>query len=67
MTPVVALLRGVNVGGHGKISMEGLRAICVSLKLDNPQTHIQSGKISMQAPPETSGPVQCSGSDATNV
>lgn len=45
MTPVVALLRGVNVGGHGKISMEDLRTICVSLKLHNPKTYIQSGNV----------------------
>ena len=45
MTPVVTLLRGVNVGGHGKISMEDLRDICVSLKLRDPQTYIQSGNV----------------------
>lgn len=45
MTAVVAMLRGVNVGGHGKISMEELRAICVSLKLHNPKTYIQSGNV----------------------
>jgi len=28
-------------------------------------TNIQSGKISMQTPPETSGPVQCSDIDVT--
>jgi uncharacterized protein (DUF1697 family) len=45
MTVVVALLRGVNVGGHNKISMETLREICLSLKLRNPQTFIQSGNV----------------------
>src|SRR5271165_6426739 len=45
MTVVVALLRGVNVGGHNKIGMEALREICVSLKLRNPQTYIQSGNV----------------------
>ena len=45
MTPVVALLRGVNVGGHGKISMEDLRDICISLKLQDPKTYIQSGNV----------------------
>lgn len=45
MTAVVGMLRGVNVGGHNKISMEALRAICVALKLRNPQTYIQSGNV----------------------
>lgn len=45
MTVVIGLLRGVNVGGHNQISMEKLRAICVSLGLRNPQTYIQSGNV----------------------
>lgn len=45
MTAVVCLLRGVNVGGHHKIGMEALRDICLSLKLRNPQTYIQSGNV----------------------
>jgi len=43
MTPVICLLRGVNVGGHAKIAMSELREICLSLKLRNPATYIQSG------------------------
>ena len=39
------MLRGVNVGGHNKIKMETLQALCVSLKLKNPQTFIQSGNV----------------------
>jgi uncharacterized protein (DUF1697 family) len=45
MTVVIALLRGVNVGGHNKISMHALRGICVSLKLHQPTTFIQSGNV----------------------
>jgi uncharacterized protein (DUF1697 family) len=45
MTVVIALLRGVNVVGRHKISMEALRSICASLKLRNPQTYIQSGNV----------------------
>ena len=45
MAVVIAMLRGVNVGGHNKISMDGLREICRSLKLRNPQTYIQSGNV----------------------
>lgn len=45
MTVAIALLRGVNVGGANKISMDALREICHSLKLRNPQTYIQSGNV----------------------
>jgi uncharacterized protein (DUF1697 family) len=45
MAVVIGLLRGINVGGHHKISMEELRSICVSLGLRNPQTYIQSGNV----------------------
>jgi uncharacterized protein (DUF1697 family) len=41
----VAMLRGVNVGGHQKISMAALRALCTSLGLRDVQTYIQSGNL----------------------
>lgn len=37
------MLRGVNVGGHNLIKMDALKALCVSLKLKDPQTYVQSG------------------------
>jgi uncharacterized protein (DUF1697 family) len=39
------MLRGVNVLGHNKIKMDALKALCVSLKLKDPQTYIQSGNV----------------------
>jgi uncharacterized protein (DUF1697 family) len=39
------MLRGVNVGGHNKIKMDALKALCVSLKLEDTQTFIQSGNV----------------------
>jgi uncharacterized protein (DUF1697 family) len=45
MNSWIALLRGVNVGGHNKISMDTLRETCVSLKLRSPRTYIQSGNV----------------------
>ena len=45
MAVVISLLRGVNVGGHHKIKMDGLRALYESLKLRDPQTHVQSGNV----------------------
>jgi uncharacterized protein (DUF1697 family) len=40
---IIALLRGVNVGGHNKISMQTLRELCAKLKLCEVQTYLQSG------------------------
>jgi uncharacterized protein (DUF1697 family) len=45
MTVMICLLRGVNLGGHNKIAMQALREICLSQKLRNPQTYIQSGNV----------------------
>jgi uncharacterized protein (DUF1697 family) len=45
MIAVVAMLRGVNVGGHNKIKMEDLRALCKSLKFESAQTYVQSGNV----------------------
>ena len=41
----VAMLRGINVGGHQKIQMAALRTLCVSLGLRDVQTFIQSGNL----------------------
>ena len=41
----IALLRGVNVGGHNKIKMDGLRALCATLELEHAQTYVQSGNV----------------------
>jgi uncharacterized protein (DUF1697 family) len=45
MPAVIAMLRGVNVGGHHKIKMDVLRALCASLKFDCAQTYLQSGNV----------------------
>jgi len=41
----VALLRGINVGGHQKISMEALRALVAGLGHTEVATYIQSGNV----------------------
>ena len=43
MTKWVALLRGVNVGGHNKLPMAGLRTMLEGLGYEDPKTYIQSG------------------------
>lgn len=39
----VALLRGINVGGHQKIAMADLRRLLTELGLADVRTHLQSG------------------------
>jgi uncharacterized protein (DUF1697 family) len=50
MTVTICLLRGVNVGGHNKIPMAGLRELCGSLGLKDAQTLIQSGNVVFRTP-----------------
>jgi uncharacterized protein (DUF1697 family) len=45
MPAIICMLRGVNVGGHNKIKMDALRALCGSLKLECAQTYVQSGNV----------------------
>jgi uncharacterized protein (DUF1697 family) len=45
MPAIACMLRGVNVGGHNKIKMDALRALCGSLKLECAQTYVQSGNV----------------------
>lgn len=51
----VALLRGINLGAHNKVSMADLRALFASLGADDVETYVQSGNIiftSRDRPPE---------------
>ena len=41
----VALLRGINVGGHKIIKMDALKALFESLGLEQVRTYIQSGNV----------------------
>ena len=45
MTVFVALLRAINVGGTGTLSMKELSAWCTNLGLVKVRTYIQSGNI----------------------
>lgn len=49
MTTYVALLRAVNVGGTGKLSMADLRALCESAGFSAVRTFIASGNVVFQA------------------
>ncbi len=41
----IALLRGINVGGHNKLPMAELRALCEELGFRDVKTYIQSGNV----------------------
>jgi len=45
MIRYIAILRGINVGGHKKILMADLKQLFVELKFENPVTYIQSGNV----------------------
>jgi uncharacterized protein (DUF1697 family) len=45
MAVVIAMLRGINLAGHHKLSMEALRKHCAGLGLEDVQTYIQSGNL----------------------
>jgi uncharacterized protein (DUF1697 family) len=58
-TTIVALLRGVNVGGHNKLPMAHLREIAAGVGFTEVRTYIQSGNLVASTPfePESAGTV----------
>ena len=50
MKTYVALLRGINVGGHRPLKMEDLRQMFAMLGFENVSTYIQSGNVIFDAP-----------------
>jgi uncharacterized protein (DUF1697 family) len=49
MSTFVALLRAVNVAGHGMVAMADLRRFLADLGFDHPQTLLQSGNLVFDA------------------
>jgi uncharacterized protein (DUF1697 family) len=45
MSVLIAMLRGVNVGGHHNIKMAELKTLCEAIGFAKVQTYIQSGNI----------------------
>ncbi len=45
----IALLRGINVGGHNKIPMSDLRSLCAEIGWNNVRSYIQSGNLVFSA------------------
>jgi uncharacterized protein (DUF1697 family) len=50
VTPWVALLRGVNVGGHRRVPMAALREALGRAGAADVRTHLQSGNVVLDAP-----------------
>ncbi|MFT4661403.1 MAG: hypothetical protein ACI9AT_001030 [Ulvibacter sp.] len=49
MKKYVAILRGINVGGHRKLLMAGLKTHLTKVGLKNVSTYIQSGNVSFES------------------
>lgn len=57
----IALLRGINVGGHNRLPMAGLRETCAELGWTEVRTFIQSGNVVFDAagkPPALEGALE---------
>ena len=50
MNTFIALLRGINVGGHKKVPMAELRELLSNSGFENVQTYIQSGNVILESP-----------------
>lgn len=53
----VALLRGINVGGHNRVPMATLRELFVDAGAAAVTTYIQSGNVVFEAPAKRAGPI----------
>jgi uncharacterized protein (DUF1697 family) len=49
MPTYIALLRGINVGGHAKVKMDQLRALFEALRFADVKTYVQSGNVVFKA------------------
>jgi uncharacterized protein (DUF1697 family) len=53
----VAMLRGINVGGHNLVPMKDLAAMFTDGRCEKVQTYIQSGNVIFQASPALAGKI----------
>ena len=49
MQRFIAILRGINVGGHRKIKMADLKQMLANMGFENVETYIQSGNIAFNS------------------
>jgi len=45
MPTLIALIRGINVGGHKQLKMADVKTLCESMGLRDVRTHLQSGNV----------------------
>ena len=57
MSPLLVLLRGVNVGGRARLPMAELRAALSDAGLADVRTHLQSGNLLIREPSDRSIPL----------
>ena len=58
MTTFVALLRGINVGGHKQVAMADLRALLARLGFADGQSLLQSGNLVFRSEGKTGGQLE---------
>ena len=58
MPTYVALLRGINVGGHKRVAMSDLRALLKQLGFVDPQSLLQTGNLVFRSNARTSGSLE---------
>lgn len=58
MNVFIALLRGINVGGHKKVPMAELRELLENSGLQNVKTYIQSGNVILQSSEENTQKIE---------
>jgi uncharacterized protein (DUF1697 family) len=57
MTRHIALLRGINVGGHKKVPMAKLREVLEGAGFEDVKTYVQSGNVALSAAEKSPGKV----------
>jgi uncharacterized protein (DUF1697 family) len=67
MKGYIALLRGINVGGHKKVLMAELRDLLTTSGLENVQTYIQSGNVIFKSSEENKRKLEAIIKEAINV
>jgi uncharacterized protein (DUF1697 family) len=58
MTRHIALLRGINVGGHKKVPMADLRRVLEDAGFEDVKTYVQSGNVALTAKEKSPGKVK---------
>jgi uncharacterized protein (DUF1697 family) len=58
MTTYIALLRGVNVGGHKKLAMADLRALLSRMGFEDPHSLLQSGNLAFRGKQQSIGKLE---------